>query len=150
MSSCRLKRFPASQRLSKFDYCRLGVSWCTFSKMLNDNISLYCAENEDISVSFRKKVYTSSRSGALWRITYGWFYQTKNMPAKRAIKYYKDPYMFGFLAPLIFRSSCYICPYANISRCSDFTLGDFWGLGKDAGFINGKGVSAVLVNTKKR
>lgn len=118
-------------------------------KMLNDNISLYCAENEDISVSFRKKVYTSSRSGALWRITYGWFYQTKNMPAKRAIKYYKDPYMFRFLAPLIFRSSCYICPYANISRCSDFTLGDFWGLGKDAGFINGKGVSAVLVNTEK-
>lgn len=57
--------------------------------------------------------------------------------------------MFGFLAPLIFRSSCYICPYANISRCSDFTLGDFWGLGKDAGFINGKGVSAVLVNTEK-
>lgn len=118
-------------------------------KMLNDNISLYCAENEDISVSFRKKVYTSSKYGALWHIVYGWFYQTKNMSAPRAIKYYKDPYMFGFLAPLTFRSSCYICPYANISRCSDFTLGDFWGLGKDAGFINGKGVSAVLVNTDK-
>lgn len=63
--------------------------------------------------------------------------------------YYKDPYMFGFLAPLTFRSSCYTCRYANISRCSDFTLGDFWGLGKDAGFVNGKGVSVVLVNTGK-
>lgn len=118
-------------------------------KMLNDNISLYCAENEHISVSFRKKVYTSSKSGTLWRIVYGWFYQTKNMPANRAIKYYKDPYMFGFLTQLTFRNSCYICPYANISRCSDFTLGDFWGLGKDAGFVNGKGVSIVLANTDK-
>lgn len=118
-------------------------------KMLNDNISLYCAENEDISVSFRKKVYTPSKCGASWRIIYGWFYQTKNMSAQHAIKYYKDPYMFGFLTPLTFRNSCYICPYANISRCSDFTLGDFWGLGKDACFINGKGVSVVLVNTDK-
>lgn len=118
-------------------------------KMLNDNISLYCAENEDISVSFRKKVYTPSKCGASWRIIYGWFYQTKNMSAQHAIKYYKDPYMFGFLTPLTFRNSCYICPYANISRCSDFTLGDFLGLGKDACFINGKGVSVVLVNTDK-
>lgn len=118
-------------------------------KMLNDNISLYCAENEDISVSFRKKVYTPSKCGASWRIIFGWFYQTKNMSAQHAIKYYKDPYMFGFLTPLTFRNSCYICPYANISRCSDFTLGDFWGLGKDACFINGKGVSVVLVNTDK-
>ncbi len=57
--------------------------------------------------------------------------------------------MFGFLAPLTFRNSCYTCRYANISRCSDFTLGDFWGLGADAGFINGKGVSEVLINTEK-
>lgn len=118
-------------------------------KMLNDNISLYCAENVDISVSFRKKVYTSSKFGASWRIMYGWFYQTPNMHTQRTIKYYKDPYMFGFLAPLTLRSSCYICPYANISRCGDFTLGDFWGLGKNAGFVSGKGVSVVLVNTNK-
>ena len=69
--------------------------------------------------------------------------------APRGVRYYKDPYMFGFLAPLTFRCSCYTCRYANISRCSDFTLGDFWGLGKDAGFNNGKGVSVVLVNTDK-
>lgn len=118
-------------------------------KMLNDNIALYCGEDEDISVWFRKKERSSSKCDAPWRIAYGWFYQTSHMRAPRRVPYYKDPYMFGFLAPLTFRSSCYTCRYANISRCSDFTLGDFWGLGKDAGFVNGKGVSVVLVNTDK-
>lgn len=118
-------------------------------RMLNDNISLYCKESEDISVWFRLKERTSSKSDAPWRIAFGWFYKTCYMRTPCAIKYYKDPYMFGFLAPLTFRNSCYTCRYANISRCSDFTLGDFWGLGADAGFINGKGVSEVLINTEK-
>lgn len=118
-------------------------------KMLNDNISFYCKENEDISVWFRQKEHRSSRSDAPWHISYGWFYKTNHMLTPRAIKYYKDPYMFGFLAPLTFRNSCYTCRYANISRCSDFTLGDFWGLGTDADFIIGKGVSEVLINTQK-
>lgn len=118
-------------------------------RMLNDDISLYCKESEDISVWFRLKERTSSKSDAPWRIAFGWFYKTCYMRTPCAIKYYKDPYMFGFLAPLTFRNSCYTCRYANISRCSDFTLGDFWGLGADAGFINGKGVSEVLINTEK-
>lgn len=118
-------------------------------RMLNDNISLYCKESEDISVWFRLKERTSSKSDAPWRIAFGWFYKTCYMRTPCAIKYYKDPYMFGFLAPLTFRNSCYTCRYANISRCSDFTLGDFWGLGADARFINGKGVSEVLINTEK-
>lgn len=118
-------------------------------KMLNDNIDLYCGKGEDINVWFRQKERSSSKCDEPWRIAYGWFYQTSHMRAPRGIKYYKDPYMFGFLAPLTFRDSCYTCRYANISRCSDFTLGDFWGLGKDAGFTNGKGVSVVLVNTDK-
>lgn len=119
-------------------------------KMLNDDIALYCHDNEDISVWFRKKVQKSYKNNATWNITYGLFIKPaiqENTMYK--IKKYKDPYMLGFLAPLTFRSSCYICRYANISRCSDFTLGDFWGLGKEAGFVNGKGVSVVLVNTDK-
>lgn len=118
-------------------------------KMLNDNIDLYCGKGENINVWFRQKERSSSKCDAPWRIAYGWFYQTSHMRAPRGVKYYKDPYMFGFLAPLTFRDSCYTCRYANISRCSDFTLGDFWGLGIDAGFTNGKGVSVVLVNTDK-
>lgn len=118
-------------------------------KMLNDNINLYCNKDDEISVFFRRKEQNVSKCNAKRGITYGWFYKTNHMRTFNRVKYYKDPYMFGFLSPLILRSSCYICRYANISRCSDFTLGDFWGLGMDAGFIKGKGVSAVLVNTEK-
>lgn len=118
-------------------------------KMLNDNIALYCDKDEDISVSFRQKEQNESKRNTKRGITYGWFYKTNHMHTFYKVKYYKDPYMFGFLSPLILRSSCYTCRYANISRCSDFTLGDFWGLGKDANFIKGKGVSVVLVNTEK-
>ena len=118
-------------------------------KMLNDNIDLYSEKREKINVWFRQKERSSFKCDAPWRIAYGWFYQTSHMRTPRGVKYYKDPYMFGFLAPLTFRSSCYTCRYANISRCSDFTLGDFWGLDKNAGFVNGKGVSVVLVNTDK-
>ncbi len=118
-------------------------------KMLNDNISLYCKENEDISVWFRQKKRKSSKNDSSWHIAFGWFYKTNNMLTPRAVKYYKDPYMFGFLAPLTFRPSCYTCRYACISRCSDFTFGDFWGLGSDVNFVSGKGVSEVLVNTEK-
>lgn len=118
-------------------------------KMLNDNIAYYNKKNEDISVWFRQKEQNSYKSEIIWKIVYGWYYKTNHMETSHRIKYYKDPYMLGFLAPLTLRINCYTCRYANISRCSDFTLGDFWGLNKDAGFINGKGVSMVLVNTDK-
>ena len=111
-------------------------------KMLNDNINLYTKkDNDNISVEFREK----NRNG----IKYGWYYKYPEISQIRKIKYYKDPYMFGFLRALTFRNSCYMCKYATISRCGDFTLCDFWGLGKDAGFNINDGVSAVLINTEK-
>ncbi len=57
-------------------------------RMLNDNISLYCKESEDISVWFRLKERTSSKSDAPWRIAFGWFYKTCYMRTPCAIKYY--------------------------------------------------------------
>lgn len=119
-------------------------------KMLNDNIACYCSNaNEEISVGFRCKEKASPKCDAPWRIAYGWFYQTIHMRAMRRVAYYKDPYMYGFLRALTFRRSCYGCRHACMARCADFTLGDFWGLGRGAGFNRGKGVSAVLVNTDK-
>lgn len=111
-------------------------------KMLNDNINLYTKNsNKDIAVEFRDK----NGNG----IKYGWYYKFPNTQSIQKIKYYKDPYIFGFLKALTFRNSCYVCRYATISRCGDFTLCDFWGLGEDAGFNINDGVSAVLVNTEK-
>ena len=48
------------------------------------------------------------------------------------------------------RKPCEKCPFADISRVGDITLGDFWGIENVLPKIDdNKGVSAVLVNTPK-
>lgn len=48
------------------------------------------------------------------------------------------------------RPSCYRCPYKKITRPSDITIADYWGIDKAApGFNDNNGVSLVLVNTDK-
>lgn len=120
-------------------------------QLLNDNIDHYRKKGVDLqedSIRFRTKMSSQTQS---FKIEYGWFF-LKNQPysgspSKKA--YYRDPYMFGFIQGLFFRASCYKCPYAYAVRVGDFTLSDFWGLGKDARMELGKGVSAVFINTEK-
>ncbi len=61
----------------------------------------------------------------------------------------EDEYFEGFMSGLLHRECCYSCEFACDSRVSDITLGDFWGLSKDA--LDGyKGrVSCALLNTEK-
>ena len=62
----------------------------------------------------------------------------------------KDWYLKGFFTALFYRDSCYSCKYANSKRCSDITLGDFWGV--DESLIDTdkeKGLSLVMINTDK-
>ena len=50
------------------------------------------------------------------------------------------------------RLGCYTCPYADIHRVSDITLGDFWGVQKSPNrekYENLMGTSIILTNTKK-
>jgi coenzyme F420-reducing hydrogenase beta subunit len=114
-------------------------------KMLNDNLKYYCSDDEDVSVTFRRKNEKHNYS----RIEFGWELKSGNGASYTFKPYNKDFYMFGFLRCLTFRENCYSCPYAQNRRIGDLTLCDFWGLQADAGFENGKGVSAVLVNTSK-
>lgn len=53
----------------------------------------------------------------------------------------------GFSGFKMLRNSCYHCPYKDIHRCSDITVGDLWG-----GHTNSddtKGLSLLLVNSEK-
>lgn len=60
-----------------------------------------------------------------------------------------DAYFMAFLKGLIFNEVCYKCSYAKPSRVGDLTIGDFWGLSKEAlNGYNGK-ISLCLVNTEK-
>lgn len=61
-------------------------------------------------------------------------------------------YMRCFQRASIFRKSCYDCQFNGLSRVSDITIGDFWGIGKiGIPFRHDvtKGVSMVMANTGK-
>ena len=61
-------------------------------------------------------------------------------------------YMEAFNASATFRKCCYQCPYSNIPRIGDCTLGDFWGIGRYGNPFKHdtmKGVSLVLANTEQ-
>lgn len=62
----------------------------------------------------------------------------------------KDPYERAFLANLTLRPSCYQCQYKTVSRLSDLTLADYWGVELVHPELKGQqGVSLVLLHTEK-
>lgn len=61
-----------------------------------------------------------------------------------------DPFMRAFVNNLCLRPSCYDCQFKGITRASDFTMGDYWGVwGQVPAFNDGKGTSLVMVNNEK-
>ncbi len=61
-----------------------------------------------------------------------------------------DPYISAFLSGYSSNSACYNCHFKNLSRISDFTLGDFWGVEKlFPSLDDGGGVSLMLLHTEK-
>lgn len=64
---------------------------------------------------------------------------------------YTYTYTYIFYKHIMFRQSCSECPYCNLNRPSDLTLGDFWGWEKTDPLFNldDKGCSLVLCNTPK-
>lgn len=55
-----------------------------------------------------------------------------------------------FMSSLITNRGCFSCPYSNMNRISDITIGDFWGV-EDAipQMTASSGVSLVLANSEK-
>lgn len=90
--------------------------------------------SDDIKVTFRNKRY--------------WLTIKKNGMTVYHKRYNKDPYFYAFMYNLIFRENCYGCQYSQSKRCSDITLGDFWGLNRDNKEIP-EFVSCLLLNSKK-
>lgn len=55
-----------------------------------------------------------------------------------------------FYSHLMLRYSCYKCPFTNLNRVADITVGDFWGWHNfSTQFNDNLGVSLVFVNSKK-
>lgn len=63
-------------------------------------------------------------------------------------KFYNNIYANLFYGHGFLRPSCHECIYANVSRVSDITMADFWGLEKCLpSFEDDNGVSLVLINS---
>lgn len=63
--------------------------------------------------------------------------------------YDKNTFTRGYSRNLFLRPSCYSCSFKGIERCSDISLGDFWGLEKFyPEFVDRYGISAVMVHTE--
>lgn len=85
--------------------------------------------------------------------SFGWssHYETFQLRAsggKIATDYFKEL----FYRHLILRPSCETCQYSNFNRCSDITLGDFWGWEKSLPpefNSDNKGVSLIFINSNK-
>ena len=113
------------------------------NKMFKEDIAFLSnrKKSEIESVSFRSK-----RKG--WGVGGDLFLKNK-------IKDYSpadSPYYYYYLDSSIFRDSCYHCPFATERRIGDITIGDFWRvetLFRDCGFDIDKGVSCLIINTKK-
>lgn len=59
-------------------------------------------------------------------------------------------FMKLFSKNLILRPVCYSCPFANLNRQSEFTVGDYWGCEKYyPNFYDKNGVSLLIVNSEK-
>ena len=55
-----------------------------------------------------------------------------------------------FFSSIALLNGCYKCPFSNMDRESDITIGDFWGIQKVMPqFPVGNGTSEIIVNTEK-
>ena len=62
---------------------------------------------------------------------------------------YNSKYLTGFLKNILFRPSCYTCPYARKQRVSDITVCDFWGCERYYPQLDAKkGISGIIVNSE--
>ncbi|XZJ60896.1 Coenzyme F420 hydrogenase/dehydrogenase, beta subunit C-terminal domain [Clostridium perfringens] len=86
--------------------------------------------------------------------TKGWHMSSIKVKFKNGNEYTKpiieDMYMRGFLLNVYLKPSCYNCEFRNFKSGSDITLGDFWGAEvEEKEFDDDKGLSAIIINTKK-
>lgn len=59
-------------------------------------------------------------------------------------------YMRLFYSHTIMRPSCHSCPFTSTERCSEITIGDFWGIENlNINFDYKDGVSFIMVNNEK-
>ena len=66
---------------------------------------------------------------------------------------FDDNYWVGFNNNTTLQEACYNCSVQGFPRCSDITIADFWGIGKEVPFAHKdeieKGISMIIINNTK-
>lgn len=106
-------------------------------------------QEDDICVSFREKDAVDIRTSD-FNPRYGIFLNKNSVPIARGkdTLFPRNEYITAFMAGLIFRDSCYSCPYSCSRRVSDITLADYWGL-RQCSIPQKYGVSLLMPSTER-
>lgn len=127
--------------------------------------NLYCIDiichgtpSEKIWNSYKKWIEKNENSEL---INYSFRYKPEGWKAYPAFAEFKDGkkkintadlsiYSKLQMIGLSTNKGCFSCPYSNMNRVGDITIGDYWGIEKIMPNIKSKhGVSLLIVNTKK-
>jgi len=102
----------------------------------SDYLNLY--HKKVVGVDFRNK------------IDFDWDTHYETIYFKGDKKVNSEIYKNLFFSHLNLRESCFNCPYKNLNRIGDLTIGDCWGIKENYNyFYDKKGVSLVLINSNK-
>lgn len=142
-----LKRYLGKyyENLIAVDLICHGVgSQSYFDKFL---IHLSKREGRLVNIQFRSKEFEGWSCGGSIRVSLS---EESEKEISKPFYNYSNYYYSYYLSGDIYRKSCYSCPYANLNRQGDFSLGDFWGVEMlDIDLDTGNGCSLVLVNNNK-
>lgn len=126
-----------------------------YEKLITVDIACYGVPSPKIwrdYISYLENTYKKKVINANFRNKYkfGWAAAKETITFDDNSK--KDLGIFTnfFYSNKVLRPSCYQCPFKELSRISDFSIGDAWGIDKaNPEFNDDNGVSIVLVNTEK-
>lgn len=130
------------ERLVLVDLVCHGVpSPAVWSQYIDYRSKIDASESAPISINLRSKKTGWPSYSVQFEYENGEHYSSLNS---------EDPYLRCFVGDLCLRPSCYDCRFKGLSRTSDFTLGDYWGVWSQLpAFNDGKGTSLVLLHSEK-
>lgn len=95
------------------------------------------------------KINMRSKSTGWTRYGYSTMFQY-NQENISKISNGQDLFMKAFIGNICLRNSCSECQAKGVDRCTDFTLGDYWGIwNQHPEFDDNKGTSVVFIHSKK-
>ena len=97
-----------------------------------------------------KKYHSSIQKANLRDKKFGWHVCAESYQFENGKQIISTSYDFLYFTHLITRPSCTNCPFTNLKRVGDITIGDFWGWEKHHNDWNDlKGVNLLIINTEK-